>query len=262
MSLPWNGTYIDHILAENMMQDLDSRCLESSTNEEVACIMGYPVIVEKLRDTQKINFAVTVDELKPLFSVPKVGTHRYTNRFGQTVLIRRLEEVLAKDPNGRPVYKYSVDDRSLVGMATSQRSITPADLPVAIQKAIAFRLLVGLPVKPSQIIRRPSGVTTVRDWPTTSMEKFIGKTDDDPLISMTMYDKWIDRFSTESRDQCIDQIVRRMINFDHIDDLNRVVNSYYDEIRKIIDRVDPSLLVFAQKIRSRLQRYLTGSVTR
>ena len=182
------------------------------------------------------TFACLVDELKPVFGLEKVGTH-WAKIHGKTYILFKpekdrknviLEELTLSE------YKYD------------------KNLEKEIQKIFLFREIVGVPRNTEKnIILRVKGLYV---QPISFYEANLNPRIDGKVLSNIILDRWF-------KDVDLDKAVSELFQITSIEQINDILLPLEQKLREIIERTDPSSVMFVgeilSRVRHRLQSFLS-----
>lgn len=238
MDLPWDGSLIGPITADNIINDQKYPGLRGHI-----WTLCLPVLTEKGEEStltvrcyrRKIDnsYPAIVDELKPLFRLQKVGCHRlyYENKM---YLIQRLDRV----DLDRKLGNYWPPSNSLNAFRTE------------VQDLFAFRDAVCLTVNQENCVHigqrgsiiypisfydsSPAFGTKIETFPKRISERWFGKTS-------------------------MDEVYRRFFRVNSFEEISIRTNSIRTQIEEVIMRIDKNLIFYCSEIINRISERLNRS---
>lgn len=185
----------------------------------------------------KCSLGCLVDELKPVFGLPKLGTHwcRLGNKV--YILIRCV-----KNTDG------SIKEELTLNMLGSSSSSL---LTLQIQEIFAFRELLGVTCSyESSIIIREG---KAGPYPISFYEPNMA-TEDTKVIPFTVLEKWF-------VDTSMDEVVKRLCRVNNINRLPTVLHELRTSIEEVIDRVDRRAITYKNCIVNRITQRLQTTLS-
>lgn len=183
-----------------------------------------------MRTTKNPNLSCLIDELKPIFGLPKLGTHRCKQGGKDRILIRC------------PIKNNQIQDEMTLNMLENPSGI----MKLQVQEIFAFRELLGVTCsyESSILIRKGTNNT----YPISFYEPGM-KTTNDKTTPFNVLDKWFE-------DTSIDEVVKRLLKIKSIDRMGVVLHDLRTKIENVIERVDRELIIYKTYIMDRITERL------
>nr|QBK91509.1 MAG: uncharacterized protein LCPAC302_01290 [Pithovirus LCPAC302] len=183
----------------------------------------------------KYSTSCLIDELKPIFGLQKLGTHRLKYKNGTMLLIK-----CARTGEG-----YIKEELNLNKIDT----FTPL-LVLQIQEIFAFRELLGVTRSfNSSIILRESKRTV---YPVSFYDPNM-LTTDKKIIPFSVLERWF-------KNTTIDEVVKRILKVRDINKLSTVLHNLRNQIEEVINRVDRTSIFYKNCIMNRITERLQTSL--
>ena len=230
----WDGTNITDIISE-------SDIYEAKYNKKTYWIIKYIDNDDKLHEeicmvrSCKNSISSLIDELKPVFGLPKVGTHWFKQGAKIKMILRCI-----KTKEGY------IKEEITLNKINTYTSL----MMLQIQEIFTFRELLGVTCSyESSIIIRE---TRKNVYPLSFYEPNM-TVDDRKVIPFTVLDKW---FSGTS----MDNVVKRLLKINKIDRIGEVLHNIRGKIEKTIERVDRRAITYKTCIMNRITERLQTSL--
>lgn len=230
----WDGTNITDIISE-------SDIYEAKYNGKTYWIIKYIDNDDKLHEeicmvrSCKNSISCLIDELKPVFGLPKVGTHWFKQGAKMKMLLKCV-----KTKEG-----YIKEEITL-----NKINIYTSLMMLQIQEIFTFRELLGITCSyESSIVIREMRKNV---YPLSFYEPNM-TIDDRKVIPFTILDKWFLGTS-------MDEVVKRLLKINKIDRIGEVLHNIRGKIEKTIERVDRRAITYKTCIMNRITERLQTSL--
>lgn len=227
----WDGTDITELISKCDIYGAKFNRLKywviQHTNHESGKASEETCIVK----SSKNSLSCLADELKPVFGLPKLGTH--------WCRLNAKTYILVKCNRTTEGYIKEEITLNMIDVSTSL-------LKLQIQEVFAFRELLGVTCsfESSIVIREgKSGY-----YPISFQEPSMA-TGDSKVIPFTILDKWFD-------DTSMDIVVKRLCRINNIERLSTVLHELRNQIEYIIERVDRRMITYKNCIINRITERL------
>lgn len=223
------------------------KLVHTKTQQTVYCI--------KRRITNTLS--LIIDELKPIFGLSKMGTHRAYYK-GDLVLLIRVESISVDFVGLESIQEFIRYERTLKESLEQQPDIISAWLfRRQVQEIFAFRELLGISRSYESTIRIRTGTNfnypisfyelSLTPYPSDSTKQF---------ISDKMLNKWFYDY-----DVSLDDTIKRMLNINtDLTNLTEQIMKLRDALDDVIYRIDKSMIAYSSYIIDRILHRLQGSL--
>lgn len=226
----WDGSNVTDIL-------LKAEILEGIFNKTTYWIIKldrkYTCIVKnKIFNSQKSgnneSLPCIIDEIKPLFGLPKVGSH-WCKLFGKhRVLLRCTDNDIIREDIALNKLDMTVVKKNQI-------------LFYQIQELFTFRELLGITQSfNSNVVVRTDGKNV---YPLSINESSM-VIDDSNVLPTTVLDLWFE-------DTSVDKVALRLLKVRSINDIKNI-HKLRSDIEKVIERVDRRNIIYASYIVTRI----------
>jgi hypothetical protein len=228
--LKWDGSDItEHIINHPFEEQEENKIKYLKIEYNGSFIIG-------VRRFCKTGITSIVDEMKSFFNLPKNGTHQLRLSGKKYVLIR-------------PTTQY-INNKIYIQNYLTLQDIPPITDPIFIDKVkqiLAFREIMGITKTFSSSIQILNGSNG--SYPISYYEPGYSKNDQDRVIPETLIDEWF-------KDISLDNYIRQMLNITDIDSCNEKIMILRNQLNSVIERIDPSSIIYTDIVVSRLIRRL------
>lgn len=179
------------------------------------------------------TFACLIDEIKPVFKLEKVGTHwvRYKNK----ILI---------------LHRAKIRDKKIIFEVTLDQIGYHPTLEYEIQKIFTFRELLGISKSfEKSILLRDNILSDTKITPISFYEPNMVPSKNEKVISNKILDKWF-------KDTTLDDSVKKLLKVKNHEDMGKVMCELRSQLDNVIERVDPTAIMHADEILSRVRSRL------
>lgn len=222
MMFEWDGTDVTEIIKNAIIQ-------EATYKKTIYWRVKWRDKVEVciVRNINSGLLPCLIDEIKPIFSLKKIGTHwmKFDNK---KFLLLRVE----RDEKGSIIYDLHLDDFKYHN-----------SLKIEVQKIFVFRELLGMSKSyESSIILRISNRLVI---PISFYDPNMEPSNCKNVIPNTVLDKWFKNTS-------IDEVLKKMLGIEKLDDIGVLLYNLRIELEKIVKRCNPESVIYIDEILTRI----------
>lgn len=238
----WDGSDLGNILDENIkaiteVDDVTYWKISLNEQEEIC-------IVRRISTT----CPCLIDELKLIFGLPKLGTHRVTY---QNKLLLLIKATVNKE--GCIEKEITLDNFSLPHILNNNTFIS------RVQELLVFRDLLGISKSYEKSIiirwRYDSSESAYRPYPVSFYEPGMKPFIKNRIIPKNISDKWFSK-----NDSDISSVTRRLLNVSKVEDIPDAIYNLRINIEKTIERVDRTLIFYVTFILDRISHHIMLSL--
>ena len=212
----WDGTELTEYLSESISPSTTTYVKNEDEN-----YMDLEDGIGKKTRRRKPTLCCILDELKPVFGLPKVGTYRYGK-----YLIQRCR----LSPRGNPIEELFINQQVAKQLIDSQKE--------QVKMTMIFRDIVGITTKTSDLcIRYPEGC--VVSYHERSLD---------------------DRYRCNKKYSDLSKCVAKMVGIEDTTDLehvNLVLQDLRSKIDGIVNRIDKDYIGLSGRVCRRIRHMLT-----
>lgn len=231
----WDGTDISDIISECDIYEAKHNKIKYWVIHSIPGLNGTYNEICIVKST-KTTIPCLVDELKDVFSLPKLGTHWCRINSKYYILIK---------PNKTP--EGYIKEEITLNMIDIQTDL----LRLQIQEVFAFRELLGVTCSFESSIIIREGKSGVYPISYNEPNMTIGDT---KVIPGTVLDKWFG-------DTTIDDVVQKLCRINNIDKLAKILHELRGKIENIIEKVDRRSITYKNLIIDRITQRLQTTLT-
>jgi hypothetical protein len=226
----WNGTDVS-----NIIKDAEIREGRGEKRKYWNVILGENVETVIVKNSSH-TVACLMDELKPVFGLEKIGTH-WVKLHGKIYILFRPE----RDRDGQILEELTLDDYKYDKAIVRE-----------VQKIFLFREILGVTQNMEKnVILRIRGLYI---QPLSFYESNLKPSQAGKVLSNIILDKWF-------KDVDLDQAVADFFHITSIEEINGILLPLRQHLEEVVDRTDPSSIMYVDEICSRIRSRLQSSLT-
>ena len=242
----WDGSDVS-----DLIKDEGTRVHEAHSEKRMYWIIERRGEIETiLVKSSSHTFACLVDELKPVFGLEKVGTH-WVKLHGKIYILFKPEKdrrnVIIEELTLNEYKKDKNDEND-----KNHEYKYDKNFEREVRKIFLFREIIGVPRNTEKnIILRIKGLYV---QPISFYEANLNPRVDGKVLSNIILDRWF-------KDVDLDKAVSELFQITSIEQINDILLPLEQKLREIIERTDPSSVMFVgeilSRVRHRLQSFLS-----
>src|SRR4030067_1341879 len=226
----WNGSYLGRIGNHNILEQVNYAGVKYWRIR----ILGH-IKICIVRSIVNLTPCVT-DELKEIFSLPKLGTNHVVYHTKMYLLMKaRL------DQRGRIIEEITID------------KVDPnknKDFVERVQEVFVFREILGLIMsREKSVTVRWSDKSYIPPYPISFYESEMRPNEDNPVISLAVEKNWFG-------DVGFDDVLRKMLRIKTNEDVSEKISFLRSRITSVIERIDRDMIWLINPIMAKITRRL------